>query len=200
MRKMIPALTAALIATSALSVLPVLAGPLEDGGRAYQRGDYAGAMRAWSPIASKDPTVMNNIGVMYMDGHGVPRDLGLAVQWLSRSAAAGSSLGQNSLGGLYRDGRGVKQDYGRAITFFAASAAQGNPAGQINLGRMYLLGQGTRADAAHAFMWFDLAAQQGFGPAANNRDIARSRLNARQLADAQAMTRRCAASRYKDCG
>jgi TPR repeat protein len=185
--------------TAAAFTLPAAAGPLEDGGRAYQRGDYAGAMNAWRPISSTDPTVMNNIGVMYMNGHGVPRNYQLAVQWLSRSAAAGSSLGQNSLGGLYRDGRGVKQDYGRAMTFFAASAAQGNPAGQINLGRMYLLGQGTRPDPVHAYMWFDLAAAQGFGPASNNRAIAQSRLSARQVADAHALAQRCRASNYKNC-
>lgn len=189
----------AALSVLALSTLPVLAGPLEDGGRAYQRGDYAGAMNAWRGISATDSTVQNNIGVMYLNGRGVQRNYPLAVQWLSRSAANGSSLGQNSLGGVYRDGKGVKQDYGRAMTFFAASAAQGNPAGQINLGRMYLLGQGTRPDPVHAFMWFDLAANQGFGPAANNRAIAQSRLNAQQLAAARQMSQRCRANGYKNC-
>ena len=43
----------------------------------------------------------------FLPGKGVPRNYPLALQWFSRSAANGNSLGQNNLGGMYRDGRGV---------------------------------------------------------------------------------------------
>src|ERR1700744_3739185 len=105
------------------------AGPFEDGSAAYRRGDFARAMQLWQPLATSNPDVQNDIGTLYMDGKGVPRNPTEALRWIARSAANGSSSGQNNLGGLYRDGNGVPRDFGKAFAFFAASAAPGNARG-----------------------------------------------------------------------
>src|ERR1700742_2426539 len=154
MRKFVM-LAALLFATAAQ------AAPFDDGANAWKHGDYRGAMNYWRNLSQTDATVQNNFGVAYMDGKGVPRNYPLALQWFSRSAANGNSLGQNNLGGMYRDGKGVTRDYARAITFFKAAAAQGNGAAQVNLGLMLANGQGAQADLVHAYMWFNLAAKQG---------------------------------------
>src|SRR4051812_34598785 len=139
--------------------------PLADGAKSYQRADYKGALAAWQPLAVQgNPVAQNNIGIMYLDGKGVPQNTSEAVRYLSLSAAAGSSLGQNNLGGLYRDGKGVPRDYNKAMQWFSASASQGNAAGMHNLGLMYEMGQGMKPEPFHAWMWYALAADQGNMP------------------------------------
>jgi uncharacterized protein len=189
-----------ILAILAVSTLSAVAGPFEDGASAYRRGDYGTAIQRWRGLSASDPTIQNNYGVMYMDGKGVPRNYGVAVQWFSRSAAAGSSLGQNNLGGMYRDGKGVNRDHGKAITFFQAAATQGNAAAQVNLGLMLMNGQGTRPDPVHAFMWFYLAAAQGVAQANTNLNIVRARMSNRDVNVATQLVQRCHAQNYKSCG
>src|SRR5665213_1438993 len=111
----------------ALGTANAMADSLQDGARYFQRADYPRALASWRPLAIQgNPVAQNNLGIMYLDGKGVPQNTSEAVRYLSLSAAAGSSLGQNNLGGLYRDGKGVPRDYARAARWFAASASQGN--------------------------------------------------------------------------
>jgi uncharacterized protein len=51
---------------------PVAAGPLDDGTAAYDRGDYATALRLFRPLANQgDAGAQYNLGVMYALGQGV---------------------------------------------------------------------------------------------------------------------------------
>jgi TPR repeat protein len=192
MRKLMILAALAVMATGAI------ASPFDDGASAWKRGDYRTAMNDWRGMTN-DATVQNNFGIMYMDGKGVPRSYATAMQWFSRSAANGNSLGQNNLGGMYRDGKGVTRDYPKALTFFAAAAQQGNPAAQVNLGLMLMNGQGVQPDPVHAYMWFDLAAAQGVAQAVTNRNIVRQRMSSRDLAEAAQLTQRCRSNGFKGC-
>jgi TPR repeat protein len=173
-----------------------------DGARAFQRNDYRNALASWRPLAIQgNPVAQNNLGVMYLDGKGVPQSFSEAVRWISLSAAAGSSLGQNNLGGLYRDGKGVPRDFRKAFQWFSAGAQQGNSGAQYNLGLMYELGQGTQAEPFHAFMWYALAAEQGNMPnAAAHRDSLYRRMTDAAKKQAVQMTASCRANRYHGCG
>lgn len=194
----IPFLAAVMAASLAL---PAAAQPLKDGARFYEQGDYARALAAWRPLAlSGNAEAQNNLGLLYLDGKGVPPDLGEAVRYFQLSAAAGSALGQNNLGGLYRDGRGVPRDYARAAKWFAASASQGNSAGMYNLGLMYELGQGVRADPAQAFMWYALAAEAGDAPNASaHRDALWRAMPPAEQSRARQIAATCRQSGFKDC-
>ena len=189
-----------ILAALAVSTLSAVAGPFEDGASAYKRGDYSTAINRWRPLAASDPTIQNNYGIMYKDGKGVKRDLGMAATWFSRSASAGSSLGQNNLGGLYRDGKGVNRDFGKAVTYFSASAAQGNAAGQLNLGLLYMYGQGVRQDLTKAYMWFDLASAQSLKQAAYNRQLVATKMNQQAQLQAHNLAQRCADQNFRGCG
>jgi len=189
----------AVAAVLACGITSAFAGAFEDGATAYKRGNYQGALNSWRNLSQTDATVQNNIGIMYMEGRGVARNMPLAVQWLARSAANGSSLGQNNLGGLYRDGKGVNRDFGKAITYFAASAAQGNGAGQLNLGLLYMYGQGVRQDLTKAYMWFDLASAQNLKQATYNRSLVASRMNQQAQLQAHNLAQRCADQNFKGC-
>jgi uncharacterized protein len=52
-----------------------VAGPLEDGEAAYQRGDYATAYRLELPLAQQgNADAQAMLGEMYGNGEGVPQD------------------------------------------------------------------------------------------------------------------------------
>ncbi len=74
-------------------VAPVAAGPLEDGNAAYERRDYATAMRILRPLANQgDGMAETIVGLMYYFNHGVPLDYVSAYVWFSLGAAHGNSL------------------------------------------------------------------------------------------------------------
>ncbi len=64
------------------------AGPLEDGTAAYQRGDYATALRLLRPLAEQGHArAQYNLGVAYHQGKGVPQDYVLAHMWSNLAAS-----------------------------------------------------------------------------------------------------------------
>jgi hypothetical protein len=88
------------------------AGPLEDGTAAYQRGDYATALRLLRPLAEQGHArAQYNLGVAYHQGKGVPQDYAEAVKWYRLAAEQGHARAQYNLGVAYHQGKGVPQDY-----------------------------------------------------------------------------------------
>jgi uncharacterized protein len=84
----------------------------EDGVAAYQRGDYATAMRLFRPLAdSGNARAQYNVGLMYAKGQGVPQDHAQAAAWFHKSADQGYADAQSNLGFMYEYGHGVPQDY-----------------------------------------------------------------------------------------
>ena len=74
------------------------AGPLQDGAAAYQRGDYAMAMRLLRPFADQGNALAEvSLGLMYQKGQGVPQDYAQAVLWHRKAADQGIALAQLSL-------------------------------------------------------------------------------------------------------
>jgi TPR repeat protein len=175
--------------------------PLGEGAKFYQRADYKGALAQWQPLAAQgNPVAQNNLGVMYLDGKGVPQNMSEAVRYLSLAAASGSSLGQNNLGGLYREGKGVPRDYILAARWFTAAAGQGNGAAMYNLGLMYEMGQGMKAEPFHAYMWYALAAETNTVPnAAAHREALWGRMTAAAQKQARELTAACKSKDYKGC-
>ena len=49
---------------------------------AYEMGDYATALREWTPLAEQgDALAQSSLGFMYEKGRGVPTDYKTAVKW-----------------------------------------------------------------------------------------------------------------------
>ena len=63
----------------------------EAGMDAYNRGDYATALREWRPLAEQGQAeAQHNLGELYAEGQGVPQDYGKARQWVEKAAAQGN--------------------------------------------------------------------------------------------------------------
>jgi uncharacterized protein len=78
------------------------AGPSEDAGAAYNKGDYATALRLVRPLAERGhATAQNNLGFMYDKGQGVPQDYAAAMGWYRKAAEQGDANAQYNLGSLY---------------------------------------------------------------------------------------------------
>jgi TPR repeat protein len=78
-----------------------------------------------------------NLGLIYENGPGVPRDYAEAVRWYRKAADQGLANAQYNLGYIYASGQGVPQDYGEAMRWYRKAADQGVASAQYNLGYMY---------------------------------------------------------------
>ena len=106
------------------SISPATAG-FDDGLAAYNRGDYDTALREVMPLAvAGDSRARALIGMMYVDGEGVPQDDAEALRWFRLSADHGHAIGQWMLGAMYAEGRGLPRDYVLAYMWFNFATAR----------------------------------------------------------------------------
>ena len=83
---------------------------------AAQKGDFATALREWTPLAEQgNADAQYNLGLMYKKGEGVTQDYKIALKWYKLSAEQGNADAQSNLGVMYERGRGVLQDYKTAV-------------------------------------------------------------------------------------
>ncbi len=116
-----------LVALLLLLALTASAADFSAGLSAYQKKDYVTAVKEWRPLAEKgDAPSQFNLGLLYIDGLGVPQDYGQAVNWFERSAQQDYAKAQLNLGALYASGKGVKRDYVQAYKWLNVCAAKGD--------------------------------------------------------------------------
>ena len=157
---------------------------------AYNRGDFATALREWRPLAEQgDARAQYNLGVLYRKGRGVPQDDVQARQWYEKAAAQGQAKAQYNLGTLYLNGSGVPKDYQQALRWFRMAADQGEALAQTKIGIMYDDGQGVPHDFVQAHKWYNLAATNGDKPAAELRDALAKQMTPAQIVEAQQLAR-----------
>jgi TPR repeat protein len=125
MRK--PSLFPTLLASIVLiATVPAFA-DFQTGLDAYQKGDYVGAAKEWRPLAEEGSAVAQyNLGLLYLDGHGVPQSTVEAANWFRRAAEQDYTQAQHNLGAMYGSGQGVKRDFVQAYKWLNLCAAKGN--------------------------------------------------------------------------
>jgi TPR repeat protein len=99
---------------------------------AYNREDYATALREWRPLAQQgDAEAQYSLGVLYLEGRGVaqgiPRDDAEGVKWLRKAADQGHATAQKYLGDLYEEGVGVAKNLAEAHRWFAKAVETYHP-------------------------------------------------------------------------
>jgi uncharacterized protein len=157
---------------------------------AYNQGDYATALKEFLAAAEQGHVgAQVNLGMMYRDGRGIPKDyteaerwyrkaaeqgyasaqfkLGLmyenakAVRWLQLAAEQGHAGAQLHLGLRYANGRGVTKNYSESENWYRRAAEQGLGSAQANLGYMYKDGHGVVKNYVQAYKWLSLVAAEG---------------------------------------
>jgi TPR repeat protein len=159
----------------ALMFAPMAVADAFDGGyAAFERNDYATAIRLWLPIAEEGNIhAQFNLGLIYEKGLGVPADDAEASRLYRMAALQGNADAQYFLALMYESGRGTGQDPVLAYMWFHMSATR-------ILGATQWSFSGLKALASRNRLATELA------PA--------------DLARAQEMARRCDLTNYAECG
>jgi len=99
---------------------------------ANNRGDYATALREWRPLAEQgDARAQFDLGLLYENGDGVPRDYAKAHQWYEKSAAQGGAKAQFYLGMQCAFGEGGPLDLVQAHMWYSLAAGNGHAAATV---------------------------------------------------------------------
>jgi uncharacterized protein len=160
------------------------------GENAYHHGDYATALREWQPLAKQGHAVAQyNLGLLYSNGQGVPKDDAQARQWYEKAAVQGHAEAQVNLGILLDYGRGGPQDFKMAVRWYLRAANQGNELAQRKLGLLYERGDGVQQDFVQAYMWYKLGAASGVKAGGVLLDALAIRMTSEELLEAQKLAR-----------
>lgn len=117
------------------------------GVEAYQQGEFRRAFDAWSLGAYEgDVEAQYNLGVLYLEGHGVTRNLDQARDWFFKAAQKRHPEAQYNLGHMALSGMGLKKDPDAALKWWQQAAEGGYAPAQFNYGRALYLGVGGHQD------------------------------------------------------
>jgi TPR repeat protein len=156
-------LSAAAIGLSGLLLTSIAAADGVAGFEAYEKGDYATALKEFMPLAeSGQASAEAAVGQMYFEGKGVKPDMKEAARWLEPAASKGIARAQFLLGKLYLTGEGVAApDPVKAAALTKAAADQLLVDAQVAMCAFYYQGVGVPKDMVQAYLYANLAAQQG---------------------------------------
>ena len=115
-----------------------------------------------------NPVAQYNLGLIYSQGYGVPRDSTSAAEWYQKAAAQGYARAQNDLGLIYLEGRGIEKNLKEAAKLFKMAADQGHSNAQYRLAVMFVTGEEVEKNAKEAAKLFKMAADQGHSDAQYN--------------------------------
>ena len=150
-------LAALLLPMAILVVTPALADS-KAGYEAWQRRDYATAVRLWQgPAAAGDADTEFNLGQAYKLGYGVKQDLARAEQLFGHAAAQGHKRASDNYGVLLYQ-RGARAE---AMPYIIAGAGRGYPPAECALGIAYFNGEVVARDWVRAYAYESLAQQAG---------------------------------------
>ncbi len=109
-----------------------------------------------------DAEAQYNLGWMYANGEGVPKDAAKAVEWWQKAAAQGNAIAQYSLARMYAIGEGAPKNLTIAVDWLQKAAEQGDVDAQYYLGILSFTGNsGVPKNLAKAVDWLQKAAEQG---------------------------------------
>ena len=82
--------------------VPIFAQDFQKGLEAYQNKDFATALKEWKPLAEGgDSAAQYNLGLMYKNGEGVPKNYKEALKWYKLATEQGFLIAPYNLGLMY---------------------------------------------------------------------------------------------------
>jgi TPR repeat protein len=149
---------------------PASSADFQTGLTAYESGNFATALREWTPLAEQgNARAQYNLGLMYENGYGVPKNYKTAMKWYRLAVDQGNTPVLR-LAGVHLNQLLLKV---LVLRKWTPLAEQGDADAQYNLGMSYRDGQGVLQDYKAAVRWFRLAAEQGLAAAGPARLLSR---------------------------
>lgn len=134
---------------------------LIDGLRLVGEADIARAIaEADNSSGCGDPHSQCALGVCYILGDLIDKDLDEAIYWLSE-AAGGDDLNAQAILGVLLSLETPQQDLFGALNWTAVAAKRGSLVGRMNFGLMYLEGEVLGKDVSKGLYWCEKAGQGG---------------------------------------
>lgn len=128
--------------------------------------DPAEAARLFERAAPLDMTAARVLGILYMQGLGVPRDDARALALFENAAERGDLFAEKFLASVYDDGGlGIVRRPAEAVRMLRLAAMQGDATAERELAEHLVRGRGTTPAAEEAADWYARAAVQGDGDA-----------------------------------
>lgn len=116
--------TSRLLLLCAAATALIWGADLRTGVDAYDKGDFATALRELKPLADKGNSLAQvTLGLMYYEGKGVAQDYKEALKLYLSAADQGKAMAQLSLGFMYAAGQGVREDFVQAYMRFSLCVA-----------------------------------------------------------------------------
>jgi len=164
-RSLLAASAAALFLVGANAVAGAAPTDVKAGVDRWRRGDYAGAIDQWRPLAEAgNADAQFNMGQAYKFGRGVKADPNVALGWYQKAARQGHDQAALNIGMLmYNSGRRRE-----AMPWIRKGAELGSPQAQYILGTELFNGDLIAKDWPRAYALMLRAADGGVAPAADN--------------------------------
>ena len=198
MRKLFRLMIAALCMCSAVAAW---AGDFEDGVAAYNKNDYAQALKKLGNASEQGNSgAQFYLGNMYEKGKGVAQDYAEAARLYRLAAMQGVSEAQYNLALLYFGGFGVLPDNSEAAKWFRLSVKKGSVEAQEVLSLLYFSGSGVVQDYVKAHMWANIASSSGGEKQLETRRQISKLMTPQQISEAQKMASECVKTEFKSCG
>ncbi|HEX9948180.1 MAG TPA: SPOR domain-containing protein [Allosphingosinicella sp.] len=164
-RHLVAASAAALFLLGAAASTGAAPADVKAGVDRWMRGDYAGAIAQWRPLADAgNADAQFNLGQAYKLGRGVPANAAVAQSWYQKAARQGHEQAQVNVGLLLYNG-GRRQE---ALPWIRKAAELGDPRAQYILGTELFNGDLVGKDWPRAYALMLRAADGGVPPAADN--------------------------------
>lgn len=156
-----PGLAAEAVVADEIDLAEILRKPEYGNYRGYaefKMAHYDSARRIWEALDQRNfGEAAFNLGILYEDGLGVPRDIGRAMAYYRRGALLGSPKAMFRAGVMYWLGApGVAADRGEGRRYLSMAAAAGDSEAQ-----RYLAAEGVGADADDPVLRADRALAGG---------------------------------------
>ncbi len=133
-----------------------------EGVKAYKNNDFEKALALFHKSAEKgNPAAMNYIGIIYLNGNGVQKNIDEALKWYEKGSKAGMLYSSRNIANTFFNGKEVQKDYKRALEYYHKAAAKGDTHSMIRIAYLNKEGFGTEKNLDEAMKWYKKAADRG---------------------------------------
>ncbi len=146
----------------AVPAFPQATEKFQQGINAFAVGDYQTAADIWLVEAYEgSPDAQFNLGVMYIEGKGVPQNRDDALFWFIKAAENDHIQAQYNLGHLYFEDNDNPESLKKGAAWWRRSSLQGFSIAQFNYARAVFYGFGVEQNLPEALYWLEQSAASG---------------------------------------